>query len=223
MQRLFLPAPLVLKYLMAAEVRILIVEDHAIVREGLRAILETEPGFLVVGEAGCGKEAMERFRELLPDVTLLDVHFPGESGLDILKEIRVLSPSARVLMISTYDHDEDIFRSLQMGARGYILKDVGRTVLAAAVRAVKEGRKVIPEWVGNKLAERVQTEELTARELEVLQLLAEGRTNKEIASALHVSEGTIKAHLGHIFGKMGVADRTQALLAALRRGIIHIR
>jgi two-component system NarL family response regulator len=207
---------------MAGELRILIVEDHAIVREGLRSILEADPGFSVVGQAGCGKEALERFRELLPDVTLLDIHFPEESGLDILKEIRAIRPSALVLMISTYDHDEDVFKAFQMGARGYILKDVERPELAAAIRAVHEGRRVIPEWAGSKLAERAQTKELTDRELEVLQLLAEGRTNKEIASVLGVSEGTIKAHLGHVFCKMGVADRTQALLAALRRGIIHI-
>lgn len=207
---------------MSGEIRILVVEDHAIVREGLRAILETEHGLSVVGQAADGKEALERFRELRPDVTLLDIHFPNDSGLDILREIRAASPSARVLMISTFDHDEDVFKAFQLGAKGYILKDVERSEVVAAIRAVQDGRKVIPVWAGSKLAERAQTDELSDRELEVLQLLAEGRANKEIAAKLGVSEGTVKAHFGHVFEKMGVSDRTQALLVALRRGLIHI-
>lgn len=207
---------------MSEKVGILIVEDHAIVREGLRAILEMEPGLTVVGHASDGKEALERFKLLRPSVTLLDIHFPKDSGLDILRDIRAMSPSARILMISTFDHDEDVVKALQMGARGYILKDVDRSDLIAAVRAVHEGRKSIPAWVGDRLADMAGAVDLSDREREVLQLLADGRGNKEIARSLAISEGTIKAHLSHIFDKLRATDRTHAVLIALRRGIVHL-
>ncbi len=207
---------------MNTPIRILIVDDHSIVREGLRAILHSEGGMEVVGQAAGGTAAVEMFSALRPDVTLLDVHLPGESGLEILSGIRKHSPSARVLMISTFDHDEDIIRALQLGARGYVLKDVGASELAATVRAVHQGRKSIPPWVGDRLADRAGTEDLSDREREVLQLLAVGQANKEIAARLGISEGTIKAHLSHIFDKLGVTDRTQALLVALRRGLVHL-
>ncbi len=207
---------------MAEPIRVLIVDDHAIVREGLKAILDSEPGMTVAGQAADGKEALDRFEELRPEVTLLDVHLPGESGLDTLETIRRRHPAARVLVISTYDHDEDIFRALRLGAKGYILKDVESRDLVAAIRAVHEGRKFIPSWVGERLAGHTEGADLSDREREVLQLLAEGKSNKEIGTALGISEGTIKAHLSHVFEKLGAADRTQALLVALRRGIIHL-
>jgi len=207
---------------MSGPVRVLIVDDHAIVREGLRTILETVDGFEVVGAAADGAEGRRAFEKLRPDVVLLDVHFPGESGLEILATIRQLDPAARVLMISTFDHDEDVVRALRLGARGYVLKDIAPRELLDAIRSVHEGRRSIPVEIGDRLAERVGLDELSAREQEVLQLLAEGRGNREIATSLGISEGTVKAHLNHVFGKLGAGDRTQAVLIALRRGLVHL-
>lgn len=207
---------------MGTTIRILIVDDHSLFREGLRSVIDDEQGFEVVGQAADGRTALERFVALGPDITLLDVHFPKESGLDILQEIRKKRPSARVLMISTFAYAEDVFQALQFGAKGYVLKDVGAVELLAAVRIVHEGRLYVPEWAGHQLAERAGAGELSDREREILQLLAEGCANKQIAARLGISQGTVKAHLNHAFEKMGVSDRTQALLVALRRGIVHL-
>jgi DNA-binding NarL/FixJ family response regulator len=202
--------------------RILIVDDHYVVRMGLAALVETEPDLQVVGEAANGREAVELFAKLNPDLVLMDVRMPVADGIEATRKISKLSPGARILMLTTYDGDDDIYKALQAGAGGYVLKNSTRESLIPALRAVAVGQRWIPQEVASRLAGRKMFEELTSREVEVLKQLATGRANKEIADVLKISEYTVKDHLKSILGKLHVADRTEAVTAALQRGIIHL-
>ncbi len=203
-------------------IRLLVADDHAIVRDGLVAMMEQHEDVTVVGEAGDGREAVSRFRELQPDVTLMDLRMPEMDGVEAIAHIREEAPDARIIVLTTYDGDEDIFRGLRAGAMGYLLKDAGRHRLLEVIRAVHNGQTQIAPAALTKLAERMRTPELTAREREVVGLLAQGKSNAEIAAALFITEATVKTHVNSIITKLGVGDRTGAVTTALRRGIIHL-
>jgi two-component system NarL family response regulator len=205
-----------------SEIRVLIVDDHPVVREGLAAMIERRKDMTVVGEAGDGVEALAQFHVLRPDVTLMDLRLPGMSGVEAIDAIRAEFPDARIIVLTTYDGDEDIYRGLQAGAMAYLLKDAPREELLEAIRAVHAGQMRIPPDVASKLAERIMGPELTAREMDVLRLIAAGKTNKEIGAELNITEGTVKAHVNNILGKLGVSDRTQAVTTALRRGLVQL-
>jgi DNA-binding NarL/FixJ family response regulator len=207
---------------MTETIRILIVDDHAIVRQGFAALLQTVPGFAVVAEAGDGEEAVELFRRHRPDVTLMDLRLPKLNGVDAIARIRGEWPGARVIVLTTYDGDEDIYRAMQAGAKGYLLKGMDLKELTEAVRTVHAGKSRIPSQVAEKLAERMSGATLTARELEVLQLIVAGKSNREIGNALFISEATVKTHVNSLLSKLGVEDRTQAATTALQRGIVHL-
>jgi len=204
------------------KIRILVADDHFIVRMGLTALVNTEPDMEVIAEAADGGQAFEFFSRFKPDLTLLDLRMPVKSGIEVTAEIRKKSPSARVLILTTFDGDEDIHRALAAGAQGYILKSATGEKLIPAIRAVAAGQRWIPEDVATRLASRSLFEELTPREVEVMHQLAKGLANKEIAEALSISENTAKDHLKNILGKLRVADRTEAVTAAIQRGIIHL-
>ena len=204
-------------------IRILIVDDHPIVRKGLAATIEPELDMEVVGSAGTGKQAFELFREKVPDVTLMDLTLtPEMSGIQAIQAIRRESPDARIIVLSAYKGDEDIYRALHAGAATYLLKESLGDDLIPIIREVHAGGGPIPSQVGRKLADRVKQLALTARELEVLQLIATGMRNKEIAGALNISEETTQGHVKNVFAKLNVHDRTEAVTLAIRRGIIHI-
>ena len=203
-------------------IRILIADDHYVVRMGLVALVETEPDLQVIGEAADGVQAVEQFKQLRPDLTLMDLRMPLKDGIAATHEIRDQFPEARILMLTTFDGDDDIHRALSAGANGYLLKNATRESLIPALRAVAAGQRWIPQEVAHRLAGRKMFEALTPRELEVLHQLAKGRANKEIADVLNISEYTVKDHLKSILGKLRVADRTEAVTAALQRGIIHL-
>lgn len=200
--------------------RILVVDDHAVVREGLVSLLRRQGDFEVVAEAADGASAVRLFRQHQPDVVVLDMRLPDLNGAEVTAAIRADFPAARLLVLSSFDGDEDIYRALQAGARGYLLKDSTREELLAAVRAVAAGQRRIPGPVAERLAERVEGSELTGRELAVLRQIVGGRSNKQIATALAISEGTVKTHVKSILGKLGVDDRTEAAVVALRRGLV---
>ncbi len=203
-------------------IRILIADDHYVVRMGLVALVETEADLQVVGEAADGTQAVDLYKKLQPDLVLMDLRMPRGDGVTATLKIREHFPTARILMLTTYDGDDDIHRALTAGASGYLLKNSTRDGLIPAIRAVAAGQRWIPQEVANRLAVRKMFEELTPRELEVLKQLAKGLANKEIASVLNISEHTVKDHLKNILGKLHVADRTEAVTAALQRGIIQL-
>lgn len=203
-------------------IRVLIADDHFVVRMGLAAVIGTQPDITVVAEATNGKQAIELFRQHRPDVTLMDLRMPEVDGLEAITAIRGEFPESRFIVLTTYDGDEDIYRALQAGARAYLLKDMLRDGLVEAIRAVHAGQRRIPAEVASRLAERMNRTELTARELEVLRLIVEGKSNKAIAAELSIAEGTVKIHINNILSKLGVSDRTQAATFALQRGIIHL-
>lgn len=205
-----------------APIRIMIADDHPVVREGFGAMLETEPDMTVVAQARSGEEALELFRRERPDVTLMDLRMPGMNGVDAILAIRREFPNGRFIVLTTYDGDEDIYRALEAGAQAYLLKDMFCDEILAAIRAVHAGQRRIPAAVGTRLAERMAGLDLSRREHQVLELVAKGRSNKEIATELQITEATVKGHLTNILGKLGVTDRTQAVIAALRRGIVHL-
>jgi DNA-binding NarL/FixJ family response regulator len=200
----------------------MIVDDHPIVREGLVALIERRSDMTVVAEAGSGREAVTLHRQHRPDVTLMDLRLPELDGLGALNAIRAESPAAKFLVVTTFDGDEDAYRALENGAAGYLLKDAPRESLMEAIRAVHAGQRWITGTVAAKLAERVGAAEVTAREREVLSLVARGRTNQQIGTALGIAEGTVKVHVNSILSKLGAADRTEAVTTALRRGILHL-
>jgi DNA-binding NarL/FixJ family response regulator len=203
-------------------IRVLIVDDHFVVRMGLVAVINTQADMVVVAEATNGREAIELFRQHRPDVTLMDLRMPEMGGIEAITAIRKDFPESRFIVLTTYDGDEDIYRALQAGARAYLLKDMVGDSLLEAVRAVHAGQRRIPVEVASRLAERMTRTELTSRELEVLELIVRGKTNKEIAARLMIAEGTVKIHINNILSKLGVSDRTQAATLALQQGIVHL-
>ncbi len=207
----------------SAPIRLLIVDDHPVVRDGLVAILhQGEPDLEVVGEVGNGKEAVTAWRTLRPTVTIMDLQLPGQSGVEAIVAIRREDPDARVLVLTTFDGDADIQRALEAGARGYLLKNMRRGTLIEAVRAVAAGQRYLPPATAARLVEGMESERLTARELDVLKLLAQGHRNREIADSLGLAEPTVKIHVNNLLRKLQVKDRTEATMVALRRGIIHM-
>ncbi|HEV8368361.1 MAG TPA: response regulator transcription factor [Pyrinomonadaceae bacterium] len=204
------------------KIRVMIVEDHFVVRTGLAAIINSQPDMMTIVEARNGREAIELFREHQPDVTLMDLRIPLMSGTEAIAAIVKEFHQAKIIVLSTFGGDEDIFKALQAGARAYFLKDVKGPDLIAAIRAVNAGQRLLPPHIAARLAERIPRSELSPRELEILLLIAKGGSNKEIANTLDISEGTVRVHASNIFSKLGCNDRAQAVSEAFQRGIIHI-
>jgi DNA-binding NarL/FixJ family response regulator len=205
------------------KIRILVVEDHHIVRQGLVALLKTVPDLAVVADVPDAEQGIEAFRKHRPDVTLMDLRLPGMGGAEAVRQIRREFPDARIIVLTTFDGDEDIYRALQAGARGYMLKGMFGDELMDSIRAVHAGKASIPPLVAERLAGRVSGDERSARELDVLRLIVAGKSNKEIGTGLTISEATVKTHINSILGKMGVSDRVQAATAAIQRGIVHLQ
>ena len=203
-------------------IRLLITDDHAVVRMGLVAVLSHHPDLTVVAQAEDGVEAVRMFSEIRPDVTVMDVRMPNKDGISATSEIRRIDPQARVLMLTTYDTEEDVHRAMAAGASGYVLKDAGPGELVEAIRHVAAGETWLPKYIQQQLAQRNDDEQLTARQMEVLQLLAQGQSNKEIGAHLGISEDGAKAHVKQIFLKLHVSDRASAVATAVRRGILRI-
>ncbi|HEX4155161.1 MAG TPA: response regulator transcription factor [Acidobacteriaceae bacterium] len=207
---------------MPAPIRLLVVDDHPVVRGGLVALLATVEDMTVVAEASDGREAVEQFRLHQPDVTLMDLRLQRVGGVEAIQLIRAESPAARIIVLTTFDGDEDIYRAIQAGAKAYLLKGMSVEELISTIRTVHQGKMRIPAAIAEKLAERMAGPQLTSRELEVLELVVRGRSNKEIGSDLSISEATVKTHINNLLAKLGVDDRTGASTAALQRGIVHL-
>ena len=207
----------------AARIRVMVADDHAVVRMGLVSLIPSEPALEVVGEAEDGRQVLDRFRELRPDVLLADLRMPEMDGVAMTQALFRAHPEARVIIFSSYEGDEEVYRALEAGARGYLLKrDSQGEDLIRAIRKVHAGQRCIPAAVAATLAERMHRSGLTTRELEVLRAVADGLSNKRIAERLTIAEGTVKIHVTNIIGKMGVSDRTEAVTAAIRRGILRL-
>ena len=207
---------------MSDKLRIMLVDDHYLVRMGLASIIALEPDMMVCAEAPSGEQARALFRTHRPDVTLMDLRLPGMNGAETVQAIRSEFPDARIVMLSTYVCDEEIYGALHAGAMAYLVKSVQREELMQAIRKAAAGQRHIPAEVAERLADRVSGAQLSTRELEVLRLLVSGRRNREIATALDITEGTVKLHVSSILGKLGVADRTEAVTRALQRGIVQL-
>lgn len=204
------------------KIRIIVVDDQAVVRQGFVSLINTVADMEVVAEGTNGQQAVELYREHQPDVLLMDLRMPLMGGVEAIKAIKREFPSARLVVLTTFDGDEDIYRSLQAGAQGYLLKDMFFEELEDAIRTVRAGGRRIPGIVAERLAERVGGSDLTGRELEVLEQIVRGKSNKEIAAVCGITEATVKSHINSILSKLGVADRTQAATTALQRGIVHL-
>jgi two-component system NarL family response regulator len=204
-----------------ATISVIIADDHPITRDGLALILRSEPGISVLGQAGDGLEAVECYRAARPDVAILDLQMPRLNGLGATREIMSEFPKARILLFTTYDGDEDIYRAMHAGARGYILKDAAQEDLFKAIRAIHAGQRYLSPPVGAKLAESQVSRGLTDRERQILKLLAEGQANKEISAVTGISESTVKTHVASIIEKLGVRSRTEAALVADKRGFLR--
>ena len=207
----------------ANKIRIMVIDDQAVVRQGFVSLIKTVPDMEIVGEGSNGQEAVDLFRRLRPDITLMDLRMPGLSGAEAITRIRAEFSAARIIVLTTFDGDEDIYRAVQAGAQGYLLKDMFFEELEAAIRKVHAGARLIPGSVAERLAARMSSSELTGRELEVLRQIVDGKSNKEIGNTLNISEATVKSHINNILSKLGVSDRTQAATTALQRGIVHFR
>ena len=204
------------------KIRIMVVDDQAVVRQGFVALINTVPDMEVIAEGLNGQQAIELYDQHTPDVTLIDLRMPVVGGVEAITAIRHDYPDARLIVLTTYDGDEDIYRSLQAGARGYLLKDVFFEELETAIRSVHAGSRHIPAAIAARLAERMASSDLTSREMEVLELIVQGQSNKEIGASLTISEATVKSHINNILSKLGVTDRTQAVTTALQRGLVHL-
>jgi DNA-binding NarL/FixJ family response regulator len=202
-------------------IRVLVADDHNVVRDGLIAILKHEPDIDVVAEAANGQQAVELWKQNRPDITLMDLQMPVMDGVNAIYQIRAVDAAARIIVLTTYDGDEDIYRGMRAGAKAYLLKDVRREQLFECIRDVHAGRISVSPAIAAKLAERVSAEALTPRELEVLQLLAAGKPNKLIGTELFISEATVKSHVQSVFRKLNVLSRTEAIAVARRRGILR--
>jgi DNA-binding NarL/FixJ family response regulator len=205
------------------KIRIMVIDDQAVVRQGFVSLIKTVPDMEIVGEGSNGQEAVDLFRQLQPDITLMDLRMPELSGAEAIRQIRREFTDARIIVLTTFDGDEDIYRAVQAGAQGYLLKDMFFEELEAAIRKVHAGSRLIPGSVAERLAARMSSSELTGRELEVLRHIVDGKSNKEIGNTLNISEATVKSHINNILSKLGVSDRTQAATTALQRGIVHFR
>jgi len=201
---------------------ILCVDDHPLVRKGIAAILANETDMKLVAEAGSGQEAVNAFRQFHPDITLMDLRMPGMDGIEATKQIRQIDPEAKIIALTSYDGDQEIYRALEAGVRGYILKESVHTEIVRAIRVVQSGKRLMPPEVAERLSEHFPQVALTPREIEVLQYVAKGFGNKEIGVRLGTAAGTVKMHLQNILSKLGASDRTHAVTLAIRRGIIHI-
>lgn len=206
----------------AAPIRVLCVDDHPLVRKGIASILGNEADMQLVAEAGGGREAVEQFRKHCPDVTLMDLRMPDLDGIAATRLIREEFPDARIIALTSYDGDQDIYRALEAGVRGYLLKEMVHTEVLNAIRVVHSGRRLVSQEVAGRLGDNMLHGALTPREVEVLELVAEGLANKEIAARLGTAGGTVKMHVQNILAKLGASDRTQAVTIGLQRGIIHL-
>ena len=203
-------------------IRVFSVDDHALLREGIAAVITNEPDMVMVAQASTGREAVQLFQKHQPDVTLMDLRLPDMSGIDAMIAIRTGAPDAKIIILTTFEGDVEMQRALQAGARGYLLKSMPPREIVAAIRQVHAGRKSIPAEVASQLAEHMGEEALTAREIDVLSRVAGGNRNRDIAEQLVISEETVKVHMKHIMEKRGASDRTEAVAIAIRRGIIAL-
>ena len=203
-------------------IRVLIVDDHSIVRQGLATIIDRDPEMMTIAQAEDGRQAIDLFREHQPDVTLMDLRMPQMAGVEAIITICAEFKTARIMVLTTYNSDEDIYRGLKAGAQGYLLKDAKPSELLNAIRTIDRGEQYIPQDVGAKLVQRMSNPELSERELEVLRSMAQGMSNLDIATALNIGESTVKSHINRILSKLGVNDRTQAVIVAVRRGIVSL-
>ena len=203
-------------------IRVLVADDHAVVRQGVVALINRSRGMTVVAEAGNGRTAVMEFNRHHPDICLIDLRMPDMDGVEAIRAIRQIDPNANIIVLTTFDDDEDIYRALRNGAKAYLLKDISREELIENITAVHHGATRIPQHVAQKLAAHVGSSDLTVREMQVLRLVVAGKSNKEIAAALKVTEGTIKVHVNHILGKLGTSGRTEAANVALKRGLIRL-
>lgn len=203
-------------------IRVLIADDVAIVRQGLATIVDRDPEMTAIAQAEDGQQAIALFREYQPDVTLMDLRMPQMGGVEAIIAICAEFKQARIMVLTTYDGDEDIYRGLQAGAQGYLLKDAKPHELLNAIRTIHSGQKYVPPEVGAKLVQRMSNPELSERELDVLRLMAQGMSNQGIGTALNVGESTVKSHVNRILSKLGVNDRTQAVIVAIKRGIVYL-
>jgi len=203
-------------------IKIFIVDDHPIMRMGIAALISSSKEMVCVGQAGSGEEAIEQYAALEPDITLMDLRLPGIGGVEAIRRIRLKAPEARFIVLTTYEGDEDIHQAMEAGASGYLLKGLPQEMLVNAVRRVHAGGRYLPPPMTQALASRTPDSNLSARERQVLALVAKGNSNKEIATALGITEATVKCHVSVILMRLNAADRTQAVMAALQRGLIHI-
>jgi two-component system, NarL family, response regulator len=205
-----------------SRIKVLIVDDHPVVRAGLTSMLGTQPDLEVVGSSSSGEEAIERVQRSDPDVLLLDLRMAGMNGVDTLRALMRIGTSARAIVLTSFETDEDIYRAFQAGAQGYLLKDTSLREMVEAIRTVHAGKRYVPNNIASRLAERMMRTDLTVRELEVLKMLAKGPTNKEIARALGISDNTVRNHVNSIIEKLDVSDRTEAATTAIQRGLITV-
>jgi two-component system, NarL family, response regulator len=201
-------------------IRLLIVDDHPVVCTGLTSMLSAQPGMEVLGAASGGEEALEMIRQLQPNIILLDLRMPGMDGIGVLNALKRLDNPPRVLVLTSFEKEEDIYRAIRAGAHGYLLKDATKPEMIAAVTAVMDGKRYIPRHIAARLADRMMRSDLTSRELQILELLAQGSTNKEIATALQISDNTVRNHVNNIMDKLQVSDRTLAVVTAMRCGVL---
>lgn len=202
--------------------RILIVDDHQVIQAGLMSMLSTHPEVRVMGSASSGEEALARMNEDMPDIVLLDLRMPGMTGIDVLHAMREKKLGARAIVLTSFETDENIYRAIQVGAQGYLLKDTSEREMLQAIAIVHAGRKYIPAQIAARLAERMMRSNLTTRELEILNMLAKGLTNKQIGRVLRISDNTVRNHVNSILDKMEVSDRTEAVAVAIQQGIIQV-